>query len=392
LKVVGALGIWIALSGTLILFNAHVLSTFHHPITLTLWHHVVSVAMILFLRLVRPSLLTIASPGAGIPELTLGKAIRLGLPVAFCQGLGLITGNGAYMYLTVAFLQMMKAWTPTGVYLSGCLMGTQKWSIPIVKCLAIITCGLMVTSVGELKFNLLGFSLQLTSLLTEGVRINLLELRLKSQGYKLNPLTASQVFAPQVAALLLIPTVAFDMSAFDMPKIDSIGKGVFVLNALVAFCLNMAIYLAIQVASGLTFALAGIIKDLALIAAGCILQGTTVTPTQVVGYAIALCGLQAYGVVSKEPSSFEGGVLMPVLKHFFGGQQEKQPAEAGGTPSSRIGAVAPGDAHAPVGQEEADAPLTAPCPPSWAKESAGPDDVPEPPPQAPLQADSDADL
>lgn len=34
------------------------------------------------------------------------------LPVGFCMALTLVCGNTVYMYLTVAFIQMLKAFTP----------------------------------------------------------------------------------------------------------------------------------------------------------------------------------------------------------------------------------------------------------------------------------------
>ncbi|CAK0909271.1 unnamed protein product, partial [Prorocentrum cordatum] len=194
------------------------------------------------------------------------------------------------------------AWTPACVYTTGCLMGTQKWSVPI------------------LKFNLWGFTLQLLALLSEGLRLNLLELRLKSQGYKLNPLSSMQVFAPMVGLILFVCALLFDRSAFDAEKIAAIGEGVFVANGLVAFLLNIVIYLAIQRASGLTFALAGVIKDILIILGGFFFQAQGISRLQVAGYAIALAGLQAYGVVSKSPESFELGVAWKLIQHALGSE------------------------------------------------------------------------
>jgi hypothetical protein len=320
--VIFALTLWIGLSASLIIFNAAVLRTYRHPVALTGWHQVVSVALVLCIRLVHPQALATGDPQAGVPPLTVKSAIWLGLPVALCQSLGLVCGNAAIIYLTVAFCQMMKAWTPACVYASGCLMGTQKWSIPIVKCLSVITVGLMITSAGELKFHLLGFVLQAVALISEGLRLNFLEIRLKTQGYKLNPLTSVQVFAPMVGSVLLVAAVLFDRDAFDLPKIEAIGKYVFVANGLLAFALNLVIYLAIQRASGLIFALAGVIKDIMIIVGGFVFQGSVISRTQIVGYAIAIAGLQAYGIVSKAPDRFEDGVIVGLMQHFSSVEEE----------------------------------------------------------------------
>jgi len=335
-SVVAVLAVWVFLSGTLILFNARVLQSFKHPVALTCWHQVVGVVMILCVRLAAPSLVATGDAEAGVPPLTLRTGIMLGLPVALCQSVGLVGGNAALLYLSVAFCQMVKAWTPACVYTTGCLMGTQKWSVPILKCIGTITVGLMITSFGELRFNLWGFTLQLLALLSEGLRLNLLELRLKSQGYKLNPLSSMQVFAPMVGLILFVCALLFDRSAFDAEKIAAIGEGVFVANGLVAFLLNIVIYLAIQRASGLTFALAGVIKDILIILGGFFFQAQGISRLQVAGYAIALAGLQAYGVVSKSPESFELGVAWKLIQHALGSEalppqakREPQPAVVG---------------------------------------------------------------
>ncbi|CAK0834335.1 unnamed protein product [Prorocentrum cordatum] len=322
-RVVGAvLAVWVALSASLIIFNAELLNSFRHPVLLTCWHQFVSVVLILCVRAAFPSLVSTGDPERGIAPLTLWSAVGMGLPVAVCQSIGLVSGNTAIMYLSVAFCQMIKAFTPACVYASGCAFGTQQWSVPIAKCLFIITFGLMVTSLGELNFNLFGFVMQVIALVSEGLRITFLELRLKAQGHKLNALSSVMVFAPMVCVMLFLSALVFDQSAFDVEQIAEIGVGIFGANAVVAFLLNVAIYLAIQCASGLVFTLAGILKDFLIVAGSCALQGTQISTTQLVGYTMALAGLQAYGVVSRSPSDFEDGVVMAMLRKALDGEKE----------------------------------------------------------------------
>jgi len=314
---------WVALSASLIIFNAELLSSFRHPILLTCWHQFVSVVLILGVRAAFPSLVSTGDPEKGIAPLTLWSAVGLGLPVAVCQSIGLVSGNTAIMYLSVAFCQMVKAFTPACVYVSGCAFGTQQWSLPIAKCLFVITFGLVVTSMGELKFNWFGFLMQVIALVSEGLRITFLELRLKAQGHKLNALSSVMVFAPMVCGMLFLSALLFDQSAFDAEQIAGVGVGIFGANAVLAFLLNIAIYLAIQCASGLVFTLAGILKDFLIVAGSCMLQGSQITATQLVGYTIAMVGLQAFGVVSRSPSDFEGGVVMAMFRKALEGEAKE---------------------------------------------------------------------
>jgi hypothetical protein len=56
---------------------------------------------------------------------------------------------------------------------------------------------------------------------------------------------------------------------------------VVLLNTLTAFTLNVAVVMLVSATSGLTLTLAGIIKDILLIAASVVLLGSTITFTQV---------------------------------------------------------------------------------------------------------------
>jgi hypothetical protein len=269
--------------------------------------------LIVCIRLVRPDLLQTGDSQQGIPPLTLRRALKLGTPVAFFHVTSMIAGNSAYLYLNVSFIQMIKAWTSGCVYLVGCLMGTQLWSTPVAKTIAAITLGLSIASYGELEFDLYGFCLQVLSITLEGLRINLLEISLKSNGYKLNPLSSLQIFAPIMLGILIPCVVVWDRDALSWAAVNQVGLGFFSANALCAFFLNMSVYLVIQTASGLIFTLGGVLKDLLIIFGSAIIMSTAITGTQVFGYLIALGGLQAYGVVSKETAAFERIGVIPGL-------------------------------------------------------------------------------
>jgi hypothetical protein len=223
---------------------------------------------------------------------------------------------------------MIKSFTAGSVYIAGCFLGTQEWSMPKIASLFIITLGLVITSWGELNFSWLGFTMQVTALVTEGLRINIIELRMKSAGYKLNALSSVQVFAPLVCLLLFICALFIDRAAFDMEQIDAIGKWIFLANASVAFLLNLVIYMAIQCASGLTYALAGVVKDVLIVIGGSYFQGTSLTAAQVAGYGVALAGLQVYGQVTKSPADFEEGFLLGIYRQFIFWTEEKNRGDA----------------------------------------------------------------
>lgn len=48
------------------------------------------------------------------------------VPVGICQALTLALGNAAYLYLTVSFIQMLKAFTPVVVLAIGIIFKIEK--------------------------------------------------------------------------------------------------------------------------------------------------------------------------------------------------------------------------------------------------------------------------
>jgi len=312
-KILAAVSLWIVLGTTVIVFNAVILKSFPHPITLICWHMLVATVLVLCIRAVKPNLLYTGDDALGVAPLTLLRAIKLGTPIALFHALSMIFGNSAYLHLNVSFVQMIKAWTASVVYLVGCAMATQTWSLAIAKTILAITVGLSIASYGELDFNLRGFLYQVVSLSLEGLRINSIEILLKSSGYKLNPLSSLQIFAPLMLAILVPCVAVFDHDALSLKAIKQVGAVPFLANALCAFFLNMTVYLVIQISSGLIFALGGVVKDLLIIFGSAVFFSTPVTGLQCLGYFIALCGLQAYGVVSKDTARCESRGVLPVL-------------------------------------------------------------------------------
>ena len=73
------------------------------------------------------------------------------------------------------------------------------------------------------------------------------------------------------------------------------------LNGGVAFLLNVAVVLLIGHTSALVMTLAGIVKDILLVALSMLLFGSPVTPLQYGGYGLALLGLNLHKEYKKSP-------------------------------------------------------------------------------------------
>jgi len=96
---------WISASGAVILFNKYLLDTmkFAYPISLTAWHLTFGTVMTQILAKT-----TTVLDGRKKVKMTGRIYLRAIVPIGFFFSLSLIAGNVSYLYLSVAFIQMLK--------------------------------------------------------------------------------------------------------------------------------------------------------------------------------------------------------------------------------------------------------------------------------------------
>mmetsp|Transcript_4266 Transcript_4266/g.12303 ORF Transcript_4266/g.12303 Transcript_4266/m.12303 type:complete len:357 (-) Transcript_4266:454-1524(-) len=282
--------LWITLSATVIMYNKYVLaySGFGLPVTLTLWH-------MLFCSVVSAALVKggLVAPVQGMTFEIYKNAI---VPIAAAFAIVLWLGNAAYLYLTVAFIQMLKALMPMAVFTVGNLFGTETFSQGRAINMVVITVGVMIAAYGELNFVLIGFVLQLISIAVEATRLTMVQILLqKGGGPKLNSLTTMYYVSPCCFAFLLVPWVFLEY-----PKLTSgeheinIDPLILVSNAVAAFALNLAVYLLIGKTSALTMNIAGVVKDWILIGLSVWLYKAPVSALNIGGYLIAFAAVLWY--------------------------------------------------------------------------------------------------
>ena len=102
---------------------------------------------------------------------------RAPLAESRCYGSGTLwLGNAAYLYLSVSFIQMLKALMPVAVFGVGCGLGTESYNHNTMLNMVIVTIGVAIASYGEINFVVLGVLLQLAAVLTESSRLTLVRL------------------------------------------------------------------------------------------------------------------------------------------------------------------------------------------------------------------------
>lgn len=71
--------------------------------------------------------------------------------------LSLICGNVAYLYLSVSFIQMLKATNVVVTLFATWAFGIAPLNVKTLSNVGIIVFGVIIASFGEIKFDLIGF-------------------------------------------------------------------------------------------------------------------------------------------------------------------------------------------------------------------------------------------
>ncbi|KAF5834059.1 hypothetical protein DUNSADRAFT_9409 [Dunaliella salina] len=133
------------------------------------------------------------------------------VPIAGLFSGTLWLGNAAYMYLSVSFIQMLKAVMPIVVYAVGVLMSTEKFTLGVSLNMVVVVTGVLIASHGELLFSAIGVVLQCSSIVTESFRLVLIQILLQRRGIKLNPITTLFYVSPACFVFLSFPFVLLEL-------------------------------------------------------------------------------------------------------------------------------------------------------------------------------------
>ncbi|ERS96280.1 uncharacterized protein SPSK_01726 [Sporothrix schenckii 1099-18] len=279
---------WISLSSSVIIFNKWILSTlnFRFPVILTTYHLLFATVMTQLL-----ARYTNLIDGRKSVKMTGRVYLRAIVPIGVFFSLSLICGNLTYLYLSVAFIQMLKATTPVAVLLASWAMGVSQPNLKVFLNVMVIVFGVVLASIGEIRFVMTGFLYQLGGIVFEAMRLTMVQRLLSSADFKMDPLVSLYYFAPVCAFMNLVVALMWEVPKVTMADFNNVGYGLFFLNGLCAFLLNVSVVFLIGKTSVLVLTLCGVLKDILLVAASMLIWGTPVTGLQFFGYGIALCGM-----------------------------------------------------------------------------------------------------
>lgn len=282
--------IWIFLSFTVIVYNKYILDkklyNWPYPISLTMIH--MAFCSTLAFLLVR--VFKLVEPVTMSRELYLSSVV----PIGVLYSLSLWLSNSAYIYLSVSFIQMLKALMPVAVYSIGVLLKKESFKGDTMANMVSISVGVAIAAYGEAQFDSWGVFLQLGAVAFEATRLVLIQILLNSKGITLNPITSLYYVAPCCLAFLTLPWIFVEFPLLRNTSSFHFDFIIFGTNSLCAFALNLAVFLLVGKTSALTMNVAGVVKDWLLIAFSWSVIKDTVTPVNLIGYGLAFLGVAYY--------------------------------------------------------------------------------------------------
>lgn len=127
----------------------------------------------------------------------------------------------------------------------------------------------------------------------QAARLTLVQILMTAKGLQMNPLESLYYVSPACLVCLFVPFVSVELKSL-LADPPAISAPVLLGNALIAFTLNLAVFLLIGKTSALTMNIAGVIKDWMLIFFSYYVFQAPVTQLNLIGYVFCCAGVAVY--------------------------------------------------------------------------------------------------
>mmetsp|Transcript_23736 Transcript_23736/g.33187 ORF Transcript_23736/g.33187 Transcript_23736/m.33187 type:complete len:357 (+) Transcript_23736:253-1323(+) len=209
--------------------------------------------------------------------------------------LSVVLGLASYLYLSVSFIQMLKATTPAMTMAILIMLRMLSFDVSLVGSTFVIVVGAVISSFGEFGISMFGVSIMLTSCLSEALRCVLTQSLLT--GTKLSVIEGLYLMSPPCAMASLLAVTVFER--------DAISKGyevlysypiMFLVAASMGFLQNVTTLWVVQSTNALTLKLLGPLRSIIVVGISVIFLGDSLSGLKGGGYVISLVGLFWYNI------------------------------------------------------------------------------------------------
>uniref|UniRef100_A0A1D1Z9U0 UDP-galactose transporter 1 n=1 Tax=Anthurium amnicola TaxID=1678845 RepID=A0A1D1Z9U0_9ARAE len=234
-------------------------------------------------------------------------------PMSFVFCINIVLGNVSLRYIPVSFMQTIKSFTPATTVILQWLVWRRHFDWRIWASLVPIVGGILLTSVTELSFNMLGFCAALFGCLATSTKTILAESLL--HGYKFDSINTVYYMAPFATMILAVPAMLLEGGGVVgwFFTHESIGSAVIIIfsSGVFAFCLNFSIFYVIHSTTAVTFNVAGNLKVAVAVIVSWLIFRNPIPSLNAFGCAVTLSGCTFYGYVRHKLSQRPGTPRTP---------------------------------------------------------------------------------
>jgi len=319
--------LYIGVSNSVIATNKYLLSKdrFPFPLHLVMMHVVFTFFGVSILYMMKPSLFSSITDPSRRVSFDRDLIVKALLPIGLFFAVELVFSNAALKHANISFLQMMKEGNLIIVYILAIIAALERFSIGKTGIVIFTAAATLMTVEGELAFSLTGLTMQSVSQLGACLKMTLQGLLL-SGVRKLDVFTYILVVMPFCFAFLtsmwfVLPLLdPSGLGAAPKPADLVLWAGPLAASCTLAFGLNLAMALMIQVASAIGFLFVSIFKDAIMIILSVLFLKEVVSPIQRIGFLMQLVGVFSWSLIKTFPREFEEGFFkgLVVLAHTGG--------------------------------------------------------------------------
>lgn len=220
------------------------------------------------------------------------------------SALALVLGQYPYFYLTVAFIQMLKAFSPAYMICFLFCLGVERPSNRVIRCvlgLSVCTC---IASAGEVNFSLIGVLFMTMASCSDALRLVIAQKLLKNQ--KMGSFEALVYTAPAclffMAPVALFKEIPAARKAGSFALVSEVPL-LFFASAFSGFVVNVASFLLVKRTSSVSLKLITMARNGGLVLASALFFGETITALEGIGYAGLLLFFALYTVAKNQEAA-----------------------------------------------------------------------------------------
>jgi len=235
------------------------------------------------------------------PRMQMEEWVRVCVPVGLFSAITLACANIVYVYLSLSFVQMLKAFVPVVTYATHVIVGTDKYNPDFLFSLILMVLGGVMCMNVSGRATVVGVCVMFGSHFAEAIRTVGAQWLLVNR--KFGVIESMYYFAPATVVFFIPLVYYFEHETLFAPGISDIAREywyLFVISSSWGCLVNASGLGVVKNIGAVWFKGINNIKNILLLFFGILVYADVVTLLQASGYALSLIGFGRYTYVKNQ--------------------------------------------------------------------------------------------